>query len=105
MNEVTESKKKPTGRHAKITPEFKTEAVRIALTSGRRASEVAKNLGIGVSTLGKWITAHREADLLSGPHEDVSKELARLRKENEILRAERDLLKKVTALFARETHK
>ena len=101
----TESKKKPTGRHAKNTPEFKAEAVRIALTSGRKNSEVAKNLGIGVSTLGKWITAHREADLLSGPHEDVSKELARLRKENEILRAERDLLKKAAAFFARETVK
>lgn len=38
--------------------------------------------------------------MLSGPHEDTAKELARLRKENEILRAERDLLKKAAAFFA-----
>jgi transposase len=42
---------------------------------------------------------------LSGPHSDASKELARLRKENEILRQERDLLKKAAAFFARETMK
>jgi transposase len=42
---------------------------------------------------------------LSGPHDDVGKELARLRKENELLRQERDLLKKATAFFARETNR
>lgn len=46
---------------------------------------------------------HREADLLSGPHEDTAKELARLRKENEIVRAERELLRKAAAFFAKET--
>jgi transposase len=40
---------------------------------------------------------------MAGPHEDVEKELARLRRENELLRAERDLLKKATAFFAKET--
>lgn len=49
------------------------------------------------------MTRHREADLLSGPHEEMRKELARLRKENEILKAERDLLKKAAAFFAKET--
>jgi transposase len=66
---------------------------------------IAEDLGIGLSTLGKWISAAREADLLSGPHEDTAKELARLRKENEILRQERDLLKKAAAFFAKETVK
>ena len=40
---------------------------------------------------------------VSGPHEDTAKELARLRKENELLRQERDLLKKAAAFFAKET--
>ncbi len=40
---------------------------------------------------------------MAGPHDDVMKELARLRRENELLRAERDLLKKATAFFAKET--
>lgn len=86
-----------------FTDEFKREAVRLVQTSGRTVGQVAADLGIGHSTLGKWLTRHREADLLAGPHEDTAKELARLRKENEILRAERDLLKKATAFFAKET--
>ena len=50
-------------------------------TSGRSIAAIAEDLGIGKSTLTRWLTQHREADLLSGPHSDVSKELARLRKE------------------------
>jgi transposase len=61
---------------------------------GRSIGQVAVDLGVGKSTLGKWMNKHREADLLSGPHDDVQKELTRLRRENEILRQERDLLKK-----------
>jgi len=82
------------------TDEFRKEAVQIALTSGLSRQQVADDLGIGKSTLGKWITQYREQDLMSGPHDDVQKELARLRKENRILREERDLLKKATAFFA-----
>lgn len=85
------------------TEEFKKEAVRLALTSGLTRRQVAEDLGIGRSTLSAWIAAYREADLLSGPHEDTGKELARLRRENELLRQERDLLKKATAFFAKET--
>ena len=44
-----------------------------------------RDLGIGLSTLGKWLAAQEEADLLFVPHADVSRELSRLRKENEIL--------------------
>ncbi len=90
-------------RMKRFTEEFRGEAVRLVQTSGRTIGEVADDLGIGKSTLGKWLTRHRETELLSGPHDDVQKELARLRRENEILRAERDLLKKAAAFFAKET--
>ena len=83
--------------------DYKREAVRLTETSGRTIAQVADDLGIGLSTLTRWKRRYREADLLSGPHEDTTKELARLRKENELLRQERDLLKKATAFFARET--
>jgi len=86
-----------------FTEEFKREAVRLTETSGRTIAQVADDLGIGLSTLTRWKRRYREADLLAGPHEDTTKELARLRKENELLRQERDLLKKATAFFARET--
>lgn len=85
-----------------FTAEFKREAVRLTETSGRTISQVAEDLGIGLSSLTRWKRQYRTADLLSGPHEDVQKELARLRRENEILRAERDLLKKATAFFVKE---
>jgi transposase len=90
-------------RRKHYTEEFKLEALRLVKESGRTQEEIAGDLGIGKSTLGKWLRHYREEDLLSGPHEDVEKELKRLRRENELLRQERDLLKKATAFFAKET--
>jgi len=57
---------------------------------------VAADLGIGMSTHNKWVD-----DLMSGPHDDVQKELARLRKENRILKEEREVLKKATVSSSR----
>lgn len=85
------------------TDEFKREALRILKTSGRSMGEVAEDLGIGKSTLGGWKRKFRDADLLAGPHDDLETEVLRLKKENELLRQERDILKKATAFFAKET--
>jgi transposase len=79
---------------------FKSEAVQLALTSGLTRKEVAADLGIDLSTLNKWVAQHKHDDLMSGPHDDVHKELARLRKENRILKEEREILKKATVFFA-----
>ena len=76
-----------------IDDSFRREAVRILATSGRTIKAVAKDLGVGVSSLGTWKRKLDRAELMAGPHEDVEKELQRLRRENELLRAERDLLK------------
>jgi len=91
-----------TGRNRDFTDDFKKEAVRLSFESGRTVEQVAKDLGIGKSTLNTWRRQFRDADLAASPHEDLEKENARLRRENEILRQERDLLKKATALFAKE---
>ena len=85
------------------TEEFRSEAVRIALTSGLPQKQVADDLGIGLSTLSKWVAARKHDELMSGPHDDKDKELTRLRKENRILREERDILKKATAFFASQS--
>ncbi len=85
-----------------FTEEFKREAVRLIETSGRTISQVADELGGGLSTLTRWKRIYREADLLAGPHEDVNKELARLRNENEILRQAREILKRAATFFAKE---
>ena len=54
----------------KRTDEFRQDAVRIALTSGLTRKQVADDLGCGMSTLNKWITAHRDTDVVS--KEDLS---------------------------------
>ena len=54
----------------KRTDEFRQDAVRIALTSGLTLKQVADGLGVGMSTLNKRITAHRDTDMIS--KEDLS---------------------------------
>ena len=84
----------------KHTDEFRQDAVRIALTSGLTRKQVADDLGVGMSTLNKWITAHRYTNVVSIEDLDLAKENDRLRRENRILKEERDILKKATAFFA-----
>jgi len=86
-----------------FTEDFKQEAVHIALTSGRTRDAVAEDLGLGKSTLGRWVRLYRHHGQPPVASDDKDKELVRLRKENQILKAERDLLKKAAAFFARES--
>jgi transposase len=84
----------------KHSEEFKQEAVRIALTSGLPRERVAADLGVGKSTLGKWISQYRPTDLISAPQADLARENERLHLENRVLKEERDILKKATQFFA-----
>ena len=84
----------------KRTDEFRQDAVRIALTSGLRRKQVAADLGVGMSTLNKWITAHRDTDVVSKEDLDLAKENDRLRREIRLLKEEREILKKATQFFA-----
>jgi transposase len=91
--------------HTRFTKEFRDEAVRLALTSGRSRREIAADLGIGLSTLRHWLDGRRERELDDPPEErqeDMAAELKRLRRENEILRQEREILKRAAAFFAKE---
>ena len=83
----------------RYSDEFRRDAVRIATTSGLTRPQIASDLGVGVSTLNKWVQKQQNDDLMSGPHEDVEKENARLRKENRFLREEREVLKKAMILW------
>lgn len=74
------------------TEEFRRDAVRIALTSGLTRKQVSSDLGVGMSTLSKWITEHRDTDLISEQDQDLARENDRLRRENRILKEERDIL-------------
>ena len=89
----------------RFTLEFRDEAVRLAQTSGRSRREVAADLGIGLSTLRAWIDGRRDTQMERPPpdrQEDLVAELKRLRRENEVLRQEREILKRATAFFAKE---
>src|SRR3954471_1424669 len=88
----------------RFTKEFAEEAVRLAETSGRTQREIAGDLGIGLSTLIRWIGRSRDRHAVdpAAAATDVTAELKRLRRENEILRQEQNILKKATAFFVRE---
>ena len=75
----------------KQTEDFRQDAVRIGLTSGLTRKQVADDLGIGMSTLNKWITAHRDTDLVSKKDLGLAKENDLLRREVRLLREERKI--------------
>jgi transposase len=86
-------------------PEFRAEAIRLARTSGRSRTEIARDLGLTPETLRIWL---KQDDLDAGRRSDgvtteEREELRRLRREVRILREEREILKKAAAFFARET--
>lgn len=92
-------------RLRRFTKEFEDEAVRLCRTSGRTKREIADDLGMGLSTLTRWIARRRDRQIDAPERigqEDAGVELKRLRRENEILRQERDILKRATAFFVKE---
>ena len=95
------------GRRARrqFTDEFMAGAVRLVLDEGKRVGEVARELDLTPSSLANWVR-HAQADRTQGRTGLTTaerEELARLRKENRILAEERDILKKATAFFAKQS--
>ena len=78
----------------RYTDEFRLDAVRIATTSGLTRPQLSSDLGVGLSTLNKWVQQQQLDDLMSGPHEYVEKENTRLRKKVRLLQEESEVLKK-----------
>jgi transposase len=85
--------------------EFKQEAVRLLETSGKSTSELERDLDIGRGNLWRWKREFAENGMGAFPgHGRLTPEQERLReleRENEILRQERDILKKAVAIFSR----
>ena len=91
----------------KHTAEFKIQAVRLISEKGMNVAQAARDLGVDRSLLTKW-KAQLEADGEGafpgkGRLKPLEDEVARLRREVHTLRLERDILKKATAFFAKES--
>jgi transposase len=100
-----EAGKTPKRARRQFTVEFKAGAVRLVLDEGKTVAEVARDLDLTQSALGTWVK-HARADRTHGRTGLTTaerEELARLRKENRLLKTERVLLKKWAAFFAKET--
>jgi transposase-like protein len=86
------------------TRQFKEEALELLQTSGRSANQLEQELGIGKGCLTRWkqeLTAEGEQAFPGHGHLPPDQErLRRLERENEILRQERDILKKAIAIFS-----
>ena len=86
-----------------FTEEFKAEAVRLAQSSPNVAA-VARNLDLDVSTLRSWIHRAKQPQGDEGALSPSERqELLKLRREVTVLRMEREILKKATAFFAKES--
>ena len=87
--------------------QFKVDAVKLVTEQGYNVSEAARNLGIHHSSLRRWKkqleTDGNQAFPGKGHMTTEKDELYRLRKENKRLRMEREILKKATAFFAKES--
>ena len=95
-------------RKSKYTEEFKESAVNLCLeNSDKSISSIAKDLGLNKGTLSVWVREYKERHNIKSSkeikEESLEEENKRLKKELALAKQERDILKKATAYFAKET--
>ena len=91
-------------RRRSFTKEFKAEVVELVRQPGNSAASVSRDLELTETAVRAWV---KQADIDGGHRDGLTtgerEELAQLRREVRVLREERDILKRATAFFARET--
>jgi transposase len=90
-----------------FTPEYKDEAVKLVINTGRTVATVARELGLNEATLGRWVHDFRARATAGqagqgGLSETERAELLRLRRENSDLKLDRAFLKRASLFFAQE---
>ena|SRR5947208_3620072 len=97
------------GKRKKYTPEFREQAARLVIETGRPIAHVAAEIGVGEQLLGRWVRLARETaidgDAARMLDVDERAELERLRRENAELRLDREFLKKAAAFFVSEQNR
>jgi len=94
--------------YGKYTKEFRLEAVKVVTDGGLSIPEASRRLSLAASTLSNWVKAYKAGKLEEGGKNhrqlsDKEMELTRLKRELAEVKMERDILKKATAYFAKES--
>lgn len=92
------------GRKSKWDDKFRANAVELVRVSGRSRSGVARDLGVSVTTLAKWMAKQREVDGPDPLTPTERAELESLRREKREWVMEREILKKATAFWVKESN-
>ena len=91
-----------TRKRRNYTEDFKRDAVALVTEQGYKTSEAARSLGIGDNLIRRWKREFEEEASGAKLGADEREELKRLRKENRMLRMEKEILKKASQYFAKE---
>jgi len=85
----------------KYSKEFKIDTVKLLMSSGKTVREISEDLGVHENVLFRWKKEYQKFDNpFPGNGNPIEKELFELKKENAILREEREILKKALAIFS-----
>ncbi|PLY04680.1 MAG: hypothetical protein C0625_15930 [Arcobacter sp.] len=100
-------------RNSKYTKEFKDSTIQLVMNGDKSAYQIAQDLDINDKTLYSWLREYKKAHNIhtddrrttqkTSSKETLEEENRRLRKELAIVKQEREILKKATAYFAKET--
>ncbi len=100
-------------RNSKYTKEFRDSTIQLVMNNEESVLKIAKDLDVNPKTIYNWVREYKQANNIkidsrrttqkSITKETAEDELKRLRAENKLLKQERDILKKATAYFAKET--
>jgi len=101
-------------RNSKYTREFRDSSVQLVLNSNESTAKIAKDLDVNEKTLYNWVREYKKANDIPIPprggfrninkiKETAEEENKHLHAENKLFKQERDILKKATAYFAKET--
>ena len=91
------------GKVRRYTPEFIEQAIQLVKKGDKGQNEIAQELGVGQSTLSKWLARAEGSNTeVVDVAESVEEEVRRLRKRVRELEVEKEILKKATAYFAKE---